>query len=392
MFRFVRRCITLGFAVLLVVALTLLGSFQTATASGPPPLSKTKLQTAVLQQSGVGVVTTGPTAPVILPLPANTPTPLPVGVALFLTGIAKINDQAGTYEGNFDLRLRWRDPGLAFDAKANGTDRQEYGGDAAADKLATIWTPRITLANLVDKTAQGRPGLFIYADGSVVYVQRFRTTFESKFKLAAFPFDTQDLTVRLLSSKYSVNEVAFIQEQQDVNASGFKDGLKISGWTPKRLEFAASRSRGWNGEFVPEIEARILIKRVPDAHLIAVLTPFLLALLVPTMITLYANEPPAPRLASWAGAILGMVALSFTFSVRYPALDSDSLISQVIASGFGYATIMVLLTVTVFNPVVATRLANKYVIQELAGYFRWSLPVGFLAFLTTRTLLTALSW
>ncbi|MBC7542924.1 MAG: hypothetical protein H7338_09360 [Candidatus Sericytochromatia bacterium] len=327
-----------------------------------------------------------------VPFPANVPNPLPVGVALRLNGVSRIAEKSGTFDGDFDLQLRWRDPGLAFDAKANGTDRQEYGGDEAADKLATIWTPAVVVDNLSDKTIQGEPGLFIFSDGSVVYTQRYKTTFDASFKLGAFPFDTQALPVHLLSSLYSVNQISFVQEQRDVNASGIKDGIKSSGWKVKRLDFLGSRLRAWNGEFVPEIEARIILSRVPFAHVLGIFTPFVLILLVPTVFTLYTKEGIGPRLTAWSGSIFALIALNFTLSSRYPNLDSESLVSQVLSTGYAYQLIMVTLNVTLFNPAIAERLANRFVIQEIQAFLRWGMPVGLFAFLLTRTMLTALSW
>jgi hypothetical protein len=324
-----------------------------------------------------------------LALPSGVPLPLRVGVAVFLNDAGKINEQTGTYEGSVDIRFRWRDPSLAFDAKAAGGDRQEIGNDQVAAKLRKMWSPRLTIANQVGAAQRIEGGMFIYADGTVEHIQRIKGVFDSKYRLAAFPFDTQGLTIRILSPRYTINQIALVQDQNDINASGYAESMSISGWAAKRTDFAASRSRGWNGDTYPELEARVFIQRLPFTHLFLVFTPFLLIMLVPSIMTLYVKADVAPRMTLWGASILALIALNFTFSVRYPALGSDSLVQQVMTIGFAYQLFMIGVTVTVFNAPVAERWFSKLVTAELIGFLRWSVPIGLIGLVVTRSLLTA---
>ncbi|MDB5101851.1 MAG: hypothetical protein JWM80_6272 [Cyanobacteria bacterium RYN_339] len=328
----------------------------------------------------------------LVPFPPNVQMPLNVGVALYVTNLGKINEGANTYEGSFDLRMRWHDPRLAFNAKDEGTDRLEFGNERAIEKLGQIWNPQISITNMNEKDAQVSPGLFIYEDGDVDFIQRVKAPFETKFALAAFPFDSQSLPMILLSSKYTVNQLAMTQTQEDLNASGLKDGLKIRGWTPGRMEYTFSRIRAWNGDFVPQMEARVTIKRVPNSHLGVLFTPFLLTMLVPSLITLFAKADVAPRLTAWAGSILALVALNFTFSVRYPSLDNDSLVAQLVTTGFSYQMIMVMLTITLFNPPVAEKLMNRFMLAETLNITKWAIPAVFFGILLTASMRTAFTW
>lgn len=322
-------------------------------------------------------------------LPEGVSMPLSVHVAVFVSQLGKINEAAGTFDGTLDLHLKWRDPRLAFDAISAGSDRQEYGPDVAASKLAAIWNPGVALTNVA--SAKIEPGLMIFADGTVLYIQRIKATFENKLKLGAFPFDTQTLAIRLGSPRYSLNQVALVQDQEDVNTSGCREGIAVAGWTLKRLEFQASRVRAWNGDYTPEMEARVVISRLPSSHLFAILTPFFLVLLIPSVFTLYAKADVAPRLTAWAGSILALVALNFTFSVRYSALDGDSFVSQLVTVGFAYQMSMVALTATIFNGPVAEKIADKDTIADAIGVARWVVPVGLFGVVITRALLIAFS-
>ena len=323
------------------------------------------------------------------PLPSGVPLPLRVGVAVFLNDAGKINESTGNYEASIDLRYRWRDPALAFDAKQVGGDRQEFNSEQMAAKLRKMWNPRLTLANQNGNLQRAEGGLFIYANGTVEHIQRLKLVLDTRYRLAAFPFDTQALSVRILSTRYTVNQVALVQDQGDLNASGVKETISIPGWTAKRIEFSSTRLRGWNGDSYPELESRVFIQRQPFGHLFGVFTPFLLLLLVPTIMTLYVKADIAPRMTLWGASILALIALNFTFSVRYPALGSDSLVQQIITIGFGFQLFMILVTVTLVNPQVSEKWFNKNVLSEVVWFLRWCVPVILIGLVVTRSMLTA---
>ncbi|MBD2315271.1 ligand-gated ion channel [Phormidium tenue] len=327
----------------------------------------------------------------LVPFPSNVALPMRVGVALFVNSINKINEATNTFESQFDIRYVWNDPRLAFDTGEMGTNRLEFGQEAAVAKLATIWNPQIKITNIIEKDAQISPGLFIHYDGKVELIQRVKATFESKLNLDAFPFDNQSLLVAMLSSKYNSNQIALSQDQDDLNASGLNPELKVNGWNPQGITFKTSQLRAWNGAFLRQIEARVGMKRIPNAILGSIFTPFLLTLIVPTIFTFFANVDLAPRLVAWSGSILALVALTFTFSVRYPWLGSNSLVSQIFTAGHAYQMLSVILSITLLNPDVAKRM-DRFIVAELVSYLRWLVPVGFLGVLVTKSLLTAFDW
>jgi hypothetical protein len=330
-----------------------------------------------------------PLEPANTTFPPGVSTPLRIGVALTVNNIAKINESAGTFEGDIDLQLRWRDPRLAFDSKEVGTDRQEYGYEAATAKLASIWNPQVTLANMTDKPTRTEAGLFIYSDGQVIQIQRIRALFDTKYKLSAFPFDTEPLTIRLLCNRYSINEVEFVQDQKDIDQSSIRDSVRIAGWHMAGMDFSPSRIRGWNGDYFPQFAAQINIARDPSSHIFVIFVPFLLILLVPTILTLYAKVDTGPRLAAWSGSLLALVAFNFTLSVRYPALDSRSLTAQIVAIGFCYQLFMICLSISILDRGIADRMGH--LAEEIAGFLRWSVPLALVGLILTRIYLTSLA-
>jgi len=321
--------------------------------------------------------------------PDEVQKPIKVGVSVFVNSINKVNDAAGSFDASVSLRLRWTDPRLKFDSKESGTDRQEFGYEAATAKLATMWSPLITVSNNNDKSAKVESGLLIFADGSVLYTQRIKASFENKYNLRSFPFDTQTLAIVVSSTKYTTNKIALVQDQKDIDDSGVKEDTSIFGWKLQGFNFTAGTTKAWNGDYLPEMRFQLSVTRDPASYMFSIFIPFILLMLVPTIITLYAKADVAPRLTAWSGSILALIALNFTLSVRYAMLDADSIVMQLVTIGFVYQMLMVLLTVTLFNPLVAEKIANKYIVNEIVNFSRWIIPLGLVSFIVFSSLITA---
>jgi hypothetical protein len=285
--------------------------------------------------------------------------------------------------------LRWKNPYLAFNAQKTGTNRMEFDHESATKKLADIWTPALTLANATIQSLE--QGLFIYADGTVVLIQRVKGIFDAKYRLNAFPFDTQNLPIHITSERYNTNQIALIQDQSDINNSGLRKEIRLLSWQPKRLKFVASSTRGWNGQLFPEMQVQIVLTRLPTAYILMTLMPFFLVMLIPTIATFFIKLDMDKRLGYCASSILALVALSFTYSSRYAMLPPDSITTQLILIGSGYQIVMILLSVTLLNSHNANRwFSNKLIIPEIISYLRWAIPLALIGLVLTRVILISL--
>lgn len=320
--------------------------------------------------------------------PTNVPKPIKVEVALVINNISKIMDATGTFTADIDLRLRWYNPNQAFDSKTAGTSEQSFVGDDATNKLATIWNPKVAIANLAEKPLKQESELYLNANGTVIYLQRLTVTLEAKYKLANFPFDIQTLPIRLIS-KYNSNKIIFWQTQDDIDFSGIPQEIRLSGWNTGDVSFVPSNFKGLDGDLHPQLEAQISMKRNPASHLPNVFIPLFLVLLVPTIVALWTNTDLDKRISAWAGSILTMVALSFTLSVRYPALGVENVFFQVIFLGFAFQFLGLAVNATIMNPSLEKLFGGKYIVAEISNFLRWSLPLG-LIILITRVVLLAL--
>jgi hypothetical protein len=326
----------------------------------------------------------------IVAVPSNMPKQIEIGVAVVVNKINKIDEKNDTFDADVDITYSWNDPTQIFDPKILGSTRKEYSREVASAKIQKMWSPHIDISNIIGKPASLERGIWIYSDGQVVYNQHIVGTFHSKFNLKAFPFDRQALAINLDSTRYTSDELQFTQNQKEVNASGIREGASLAGWDLDELVFVPSQVQGWEGSFYPQFSAQVIMQRIAPSYLFDFL-PLLLIMLMPLLLTLYLKSDVGPRLSAWAGALLATVATSFTLNLRYPALDSDSIVSQILVICFGFQFLMICLTMTVFNAQLTDKIKNQHLLAEIIRFLRWSIPIGFVLVLLSRILLTAFS-
>ena len=180
--------------------------------------------------------------------------------------------------------------------------------------------------------------------------------------------------------------------RRDLDNSGLRKDINLLSWQPKGLKFVTFSMRDWNGQFFPEMQAQIVLARVPTAHLLATLMPFFLVMLIPTIATFFVKMDMDKRLGYISSSILALVALSFTYSSRYAMLPPQSITMELIVIGSGYQMVMILLSVSIFNPHNANRwFANKFIIPEIISYLRWAIPLALVGLVLTRVLLISLA-
>ncbi len=323
-------------------------------------------------------------------MPENFQKPLRIGVIVTANEITKINEVTNTFEGSIDITLTWHDPNETFDPKITGTNRLTFNEDAAVEKLKKIWNPDIAIANIDKVAIKQHPSLMINADGLVHYLQRVNGTFESTYHLEPFPFDNQFLNINLISRSYDISQLQFEQTQDEINHSGIREGARISGWDLRDLNFFVTNEKGLNGNYFSEFQANILVRRIPLSHLFY-LAPLLLIIIVPTIITFFSKSDVPTRLNNWAGSMLALIALSFTLTLRYPALPSNGILAQLIAIIFGYQFMMILLSKTLLDPTLQENSKYRYLLEELVLFLRWGIPLGVVTLIVARVLLVSLT-
>src|SRR4029079_348554 len=152
-------------------------------------------------------------------LPLAKGLPLVVRVAVYFATVDEIDENEGTFDATIDLRLRWEDSRLRCPVSDVPGGMLELRGPAAEARLATMWAPKLALANLVGEPTRQLYGLRLWASGEVELMIRTIATFGTPIDLSKFPFDQQQLRVEVLSLGEDVDRLFLDFRQGDLDFS-----------------------------------------------------------------------------------------------------------------------------------------------------------------------------
>ncbi len=144
------------------------------------------------------------------------PTPIYVGVYVF--DVTKVDDESQSFNVDFHLSVRWRDPRLA-------NPNVDSGGRQL--NLDQVWHPALDLLNQRDVSLR-LPGVVrVDAEGNVHYRQRFYGTLSSPLDLREFPFDQHVLPIHIISYTYGTQDVALTIDEARTGVLG---EFSAAGW------------------------------------------------------------------------------------------------------------------------------------------------------------------
>ena len=124
----------------------------------------------------------------------------------------------------------------------------QFRDEAAAAKIAEIWTPVVSLQNLSGEPSQQMHALRIFPDGRVEMMVRTRATFKTPFDVERFPFDRQRLQVEVVSSRESVERLSLEFEQDDLDFSQPPASNELRDWVAGVVSLRRDVVNGWYGE------------------------------------------------------------------------------------------------------------------------------------------------
>ena len=176
--------------------------------------------------------------------------PVVVRMALRYVEVSSIDEAEATYTATVDLRLRWQDLRLQYPPESAPQGFLQFRDEAAAAKMAEIWTPAVSLWNLSGEPSQQMHGLRIFPDGRVEMMLRTRATFETPFDVERFPFDRQGLQVEVVSSRESVQRLSLEFEQDDLDFSQAPASSELRDWVAGVVSLKRDLVNGWYGEYL----------------------------------------------------------------------------------------------------------------------------------------------
>lgn len=309
-------------------------------------------------------------------LPEGVELPIRVRVAFRVLNVLRIAEVAGQGRFYVEVTQRWNDPRLRFDAVARGAGRIDRVGADADTYMTTIWTPALSVDNQVGERESRTVAVSTYANGDVVFIERYESNFRFRMNMDAFPFDTQDLTLSFSLPRYAKQEAILIATEADRQFSGIEETLSVVDWKPVRLRFANEESMGWNARSYSRLNATVTLTRQSERYLLRIFIPILAVLAVSIFVLWAPGLTEKDKGTQIFSSLLALAALSFTFEASFPgSISLNTPVAQIISLGYLY-----LVAVLLFDAIISAGCRRPHarlfpIWVALRREIRWALPM-----------------
>jgi hypothetical protein len=294
--------------------------------------------------------------------------PEEITINLGLLDIDAIDDKEQRFSVDAYFEIRWRDPRLAID-----TDRG-LGRDVRTFPISDIWTPGLTIVN--DRGLSLMLPEVADADnnGNVVIRQRLSGRLAVDLNLQKFPFDTQRLTIDIVSYRHLMSELVFTEDTKFIaDPSTFSaDGWQFEILQPEHSIFRLDKDGAGTSKLTLAVEA----KRNSGFFVLTLALPMTLILFMAwTVHWLQPTIVPA-RMGMSTATVFSLIALGVSFRLSLPQIDYLTQADRFVI----YSTLLVLVSLGI--TVITTRWVNEdreVSAVRLTFYTRWAFPLIFAA-------------
>lgn len=250
---------------------------------------------------------------------SSPPAPLPIRVetSFYLLNLTFVNERAETFDADAYLDFKWRDPRLAF-TPAEKEGKKIYYEKAAEEKIEEIWWPEIEFVNAATPQITNRT-LMIHPDGTVEYHLGVSATFRTRLNLRRFPFDRQELRIRLQSFLWDKNSVMFTAPAKKCGhaADDTFDDLAVTGVTT----FVGTQRTSYSDEDYSEFVAAIDAKRNFLFYIWRVFFPAVLIMIISFSVYFMDTDDLYSRVNIGLTCLLACIATQFAISYNLPRIS-----------------------------------------------------------------------
>jgi hypothetical protein len=281
--------------------------------------------------------------------------PEKVYVGLIAKNFWGTNLKAMRFTVDIVLSIRWKDPRVTGLIPAH-LDKLSM---AWSEALKLVWMPGIVVANRdIEMYEIISSSVTIHSSGDVVRVERAQVRCLKKYNLQEYPFDTQDLMLRVTSSKYMTDEVQLVP---NMNTSGVEENIwglyDLKDW--KVIEYDDNDGDLRKSRCVLVMTLRRKIGKYFDDHLVP--AGITLAISWAVFYFPFANPFITPRLALSILALLTFTNLMVKSSKELPGsapFNWNDLFNQQIQALMFATIILNITTEIIFHQLQKEKLAR----------------------------------
>ena len=296
-----------------------------------------------------------------------------VTVRLALLDIDSVEDRTQRFNIDAFYEITWRDPRLADHASASEGRVLTFGIDE-------IWTPSLTIVNNRGLTHMLPQVASVDPDGLVTIRQRSSGALAVDLDLHRFPFDTQRLSMNIVSYRYDPSEMVFSADSELIAPTG---QYSADGWnfTALEPEFSVFRLAD-GGRGSSQLRFTVEAERISDFFILTLALPMTLILFMAwTVHWLQPDIIPARIGMSTATVfyalgtlttVFSLIALGVSYRLSLPRIDYLTRADHFVI----YSTLVLLVSLGI--TVLATRWhdsGREAAASKLALYTRWAFPL-----------------
>jgi hypothetical protein len=323
------------------------------------------------------------TTPMPPAMPMEKGSPLIVKVAVNYVDIESFDENASTFKGTVDVRVRWEVPSLAQPEDAQTDPPKVFRGDDAKAQLANIWVPQIDIVNEKGDPTYTNLGLRIFPNGDVEMIKRITGEFATPYEVTRFPFDRQVLQIEPAIRNQTTDAVVLQFDQDDLDFSYANQDASLAGWTLKTVALKAEPIKGWYGAMHTRVVSALKIQRLPGAILASIFIPLFASLLIPLLaIWLNHMEDGVFAIETFElvnliiGGLFAVIALNFTVNQAYSVLSTgDNPVNRLFALNYTALFLALLINVLFYRFNVVEKVFGRWVQEQVYLFLTWAIPL-----------------
>lgn len=296
--------------------------------------------------------------PSMRPNPPGAPTEITLGLAL--ADLIAINDIDQTVTMNVLLTTAW-------------TDRRLSEVSGCRYPYSRVWTPALQLINSGTCAPRQPPELVVQEDGEIVSAVRFECTIANPWHMREFPFDVNNIAVRVVSLEYSAAELPL---RISKTWTGRVDMLTIPDWKIGEPVVSLSETMMPRlGKVVSVFEFQIPAARRADYYIYKFVLPLCMIVMMSWLVFWIEASELESQLALAATSMLTLIAFQFAMNDLLPKVGYLTKMDQyVLASS-------VLVFLALLEALVTSRQASQgktKAADRLDRTCRWLFPGTYL--------------